>query len=59
MILLAVVAAGTAPFAFAGAPLRMAWGLPLWLWCSLLFTLLLAGLTVWGILRYWKDDRLD
>jgi hypothetical protein len=46
MILLAVAAAGTVPFAFAAAPLRKAWGLPLWLWCSLLFTLLLAGRSI-------------
>ncbi len=57
MALLALAALGTVPFAFAGretasAPL----GLPLWIWSSAGFTLLLSTLIVWGLLRYWRDD---
>jgi hypothetical protein len=59
MTLLAAAAAGTVPFAFAGAGPTMVWGLPLWLWWSILFTVLLSGLTAWGILRYWKDGTGD
>ena len=59
LILLAVAAIGTVPFAFIHAPAALVFGLPLWLWSSIGFTVALAGLTVWGILRYWKDDPGD
>ena len=59
LILLALAAVGTVPFPFLGAPPVMVLGLPLWLWSSIGFTVALAGLTAWGILRYWKDDPGD
>ena len=59
LILLAVAAVGTVPFAFIRTPPMTILGLPLWLWSSMVFTTVLAGLTVWGILRYWKDDSGD
>lgn len=56
LALLALVALLTAPFPFAGAPLVLVWGLPLWLWWSLGMTALLSAVTVWGIVRLWRDD---
>lgn len=57
--LLALVALGTVPIAFVGRPSTTFIGLPVWLWSSIGFTLLLSGLTAWGVMRYWSDDRFD
>jgi uncharacterized membrane protein YvlD (DUF360 family) len=59
LIAVAVLTLATAPFAFVGRPVLLVFGVPLWLWSSILFTVLLAGVTVWGALRWWKDDELD
>lgn len=59
MLLLAIVALGSVPFFFIGRDFIYFLGLPLWLWSSVLFTFSFSCLTAWGILRYWKDDRLD
>ena len=53
---LALAAVGTAPIFFVGRPVSTFLGLPLWLWSSVLFTLLLSALTAWGVVRYWSDD---
>ena len=55
MLVLGLLALGTAPFPFIGSQLRMFLGLPLWLWWSLGMTLALSLLTWWGLGRYWKD----
>jgi hypothetical protein len=57
MLLLAITAVCTAPFPFIGAETRFLLGLPTWLWWSLGMTSVFSFLTVWGLLRYWKDDR--
>ena len=49
----------TAPFPFIGRELRLVFGLPLWLWWSVGFTVLLSCLTAWGIMRLWSDDRFE
>ncbi|MEM7352288.1 MAG: hypothetical protein AAF657_15915 [Acidobacteriota bacterium] len=54
-----LVALGTAPFPFIGRETALFWGLPLWLWWSFLMTAALSGLTAWGMLRFWRDDRDD
>jgi hypothetical protein len=59
MLLLAFCAVASAPFPFAGRPLRLLGGLPLWLWWSLIFTSALAFLCCVALLRYWKDDARD
>lgn len=56
MWLLVVVILATSPFLFIGKSSMPVWGLPLWLWSSILFTGGLSTLTAWGIIRYWKDD---
>ncbi len=56
MLLLLVCAVGTAPFLFIGSEPAIVFGLPIWLWSSIGFTLALSLLTAWGILRYWHDD---
>jgi len=57
--LLALAALGTIPIAFVGRQPTNFLGLPLWLWSSIGFTLLLSVLTAWGVMRYWSDDRFD
>ena len=57
--LLALCAVAASPFAFAGRPTQFVLGLPLWLWWSGAWTVALAGVTAWGILRHWKDDELE
>ncbi len=59
LLLLALAAIGTVPIAFVGREPASWLGLPVWLWSSVGFTLLLSALTAWGVLRYWKDDDLD
>ncbi len=59
LALLGLAAVSTAPFALLGAPDASWLGIPVWLWASLGATACLAGLTAWGILRYWRDDRFD
>ena len=59
LVAVAMAALGTVPFLFVGREYRVVVGLPLWLWSSLLFTVLLSVLTAWGILRYWKDADDD
>ena len=56
MFLLALSALATVPFLTAGGSSSFMWGLPTWLWLSLAATCLFAGLTAYGILRYWRDD---
>ncbi len=57
MVLLGLVALGTAPLPFLGEGSPRLWlGLPLWLWWSGGFTVLLSALIAWGVLRYWSDD---
>jgi hypothetical protein len=57
--LVALAAIGTVPIAFVGREVTYLLGLPTWLWSSIGFTLALSGLTAWGVLRYWRDDRFD
>ncbi len=56
LLVLASAAVATAPFPFVGRQTVMVAGLPLWLWWSLFFTAVFAGLTAWGILRLWPDE---
>ena len=53
MLLAAVL---SAPFPFAGRDTIWWAGLPLWLWWSLGWTVVLSGLTGFAILRHWNDD---
>lgn len=57
--MLALLILGGVPFAFIGREPSQFLGLPVWLWSSALFTAGLSVATAWGILRYWKDDRLE
>ena len=59
LILLAVAALGAVPFLFVGSDPAYLFGIPLWLWSSILFTAALSGVTAFGILFYWKDRDLD
>jgi hypothetical protein len=59
LILVVVAAVGAVPFWFVGRDTVFVLGLPVWLWSSLAFAVGLSGVTVWGILRLWKDDELD
>ena len=59
LIVIGLLTLATTPFAFVGRPVRLILGVPLWLWSSILFTVLLAAATVWGALRLWKDDERD
>ena len=54
--LLALVALGTVPLPFLGRETVFLLGLPAWLWWSFGMTAAFAGLTSWGILRYWHTD---
>lgn len=56
LILLGLVALATVPLPFVGGELRRVWGLPLWLWWSLGFTVAMAALTSWALLSLWSDD---
>ena len=56
MILMVVVCILTVPFLFVGRTPTLWLGLPSWLWWSMSWTLVLALLTGWGLLHYWKDD---
>ena len=56
LILLGVISLATVPFAFVGSATRSWFGLPLWLWSSLLFTVVLSIVVAWGVLRLWRDD---
>lgn len=47
---------GTVPIAFVGRGPAFVFGLPLWLWSSFAFTVATAGITAWGLTRYWRDD---
>jgi hypothetical protein len=47
------------PFWFVGRDTVFVLGLPVWLWSSLAFAVVLSAVSVWGILKYWKDDELD
>ena len=58
MVLLVVTALATAPFPFVWIESFDVVGIPAWLLWSATFTLLLACLTSWGVMRYWRgaDD---
>ncbi len=59
MLILGLTALATSPFPFIGQETVWVWGLPLWLWWSAGFTAVFSGLTAWGMLRLWRDDRND
>jgi hypothetical protein len=59
MVLMAVLAIGTVPFGFVGREQVSLAGLPLWLWTSFLFTAALSAVTVWAVLRFWRDDEFE
>ena len=59
MVLLGIAALGCVPIWFVGSDPRSWLGLPVWLWSSAGFTVVLSVLIAWGILRYWKDDDGD
>lgn len=59
MLLLLIFVIASVPFAFVNRPSVNWLGIPLWLWISLGSTTMLALLTVWGILKYWRDDRFE
>jgi len=56
LTVLALAALGTVPFLFVGRATRLWLGVPLWLWSSAGFTLLLSACIAWGVVRYWDDD---
>ena len=58
-MLLGLTALATAPIPFIGVAPTVILGLPIWLWWSIVLTLVLGVLSTWGILRYWKDDDAD
>lgn len=47
---------GTVPLPFIGSTTRFWLGLPLWLWWSAGFTVLLSAVTAWGLVVLWRDD---
>ncbi len=59
MLSLVVAGFATVPVFFVGDSPAFWLGLPVWLWSSLGWTAVLAVLTAWGLLRYWKDDDLE
>jgi len=59
LLLLGLTVLCTSPFPFIGSGSSTFLGIPLWLWWSIFFTIGLSCLTAVGILRYWKDDRLE
>ena len=57
MLLLALACLASVPVFFV-SPSPAVWlGLPIWLWWSFGWTVVLSLLTAWGLLRYWKDDE--
>ncbi len=56
LLFLGLTALATAPFPFAGSELVLWLGIPAWLWWSFLWTAGLSALTVWGLLRLWRDE---
>ena len=59
LIVIAALTLATSPWAFVGRRVRLVFGIPVWLWSSIIFTVLLAGMTAFGILRWWRDDESD
>ena len=59
LILLAVSILGSVPFLFVGTRTSYVFGIPVWLWSSMGFTLGLSVVTAWGISRLWRDDRFE
>ena len=59
LLLLALSVLGTVPLPFIGAETVLILGLPLWLWWSLSFTVLMSSLTSWALMRLWKDDDTE
>ncbi len=59
LILIAIAAVGAVPFWFVGRETVFVLGLPVWLWSSLAFAVGLSAVSVWGILKLWRDDELD
>lgn len=59
LVLVALASLGAVPFAFIGRVQVVLWGLPLWLWWSIAFTVCLVVVTSCGLVCYWKDDDLD
>lgn len=57
LTLLGLAALGTVPLLFVERELGSVLGIPIWLWSSGTFTVLLSALTSWGVLRYWRDDE--
>ncbi len=59
LVLAAITSIGAVPIWFVGRPTVFVLGVPLWLWSSMVFTAGLSAVTVWGILKLWKDEDLD
>ena len=59
LVLVAICSLGSIPFLFVVLEPRELFGLPLWLWSSLIFTACLSAITAWGIQRFWEDDGSD
>ncbi len=59
MALVGIAVLATVPWAFIGASSARVAGVPIWLWWSFLATAALSTLTAWGVLRRWRDDRLE
>ena len=59
LALAAFMSIGAVPIWFVGRPTVFVLGIPLWLWSSMVFTAGLSAVSVWGILKLWKDEDLD
>lgn len=59
LLCLVLTMLGSVPFLFVGSEQGHFWGVPYWLWSSAGFTVALAVVTAWGIVRYWKDSDCD
>lgn len=59
MGVLGLTALLTSPFPFVGRETLWLWGLPAWWWWSAAFTAAFSGLTAFGVLRLWRDDRFE
>ena len=59
LVLAAIMLIGAVPIWFVGWPTVFVLGIPLWLWSSMVFTAGLSAVSVWGILKLWKDEDLD
>ncbi len=59
MTLLGLACLATVPWPFVGLEPVLWLGVPVWLWWSLGWTVVVSGLTVWGVLAYWRDDELE